>query len=320
MIPSNSKIENTRNDREPLRIMVATEYLPPYISGIANRCKNLINGYRKHGHSVSVYSCKGTDCDYVVPSLPNPFYNQQRMFILPPLGLVLDLINPFKTVPYDICHVFAPLCLGFLPILPLLWIRNIKIYVSYHVYLEYYRDYYFGHTSILSKIFKFVSDIMYPLLYFWPLTAFAECVGVPSSNMDSYVKTCGKKVHILKSGLDTTIFHPSASKLKLELTDDDNEAPVNIKDLVKTNGPILLYCGRLAMEKNASFLIEALANPLLKDASLVIVGDGPIRQELEQLAVDVVGADCVYSVIYSNIRRAQSHLEEMVVFEFYSLE
>ena len=226
------------------------------------------------------------------------------MFVLPPLQLTLDLLNPFKSVDYDIAHIFAPLCLGFIPLLPLLWLRQIKIYISYHVYLEYYRDYYFGTDTLFAKCFKVISGIVYPMLYFWPLTMFANMVGVPSMNMDSYVRDCGKKIHVLKSGLNTNIFHPDAD-ISLMDTGDCEDAGVVIKDLVKLpaigdRGPILLYCGRLAMEKNASFLIEALANPLLKDSSLVIVGDGPIRQELEQLAIDVVGADCVYSVLYIN--------------------
>ena len=224
------------------------------------------------------------------------------MFVLPPIGLLIDLLNPFKSVDYDVAHLFAPLCLGFIPLLPLLYLRQIKIYVSYHVYLEYYRNYYFGDgTTLFSKIFNFVSGIVYPILYFWPLTMFAECVGVPSTNMDSYVEECGKPIHVLKSGLNTEIFHPNAARNSQETT---LEKRVVISEMVKLpgagleRGPILLYCGRLAMEKNASFLIEALANPLLKDASLVIVGDGPIRAELEQLAIDVVGADCVYSVFW----------------------
>lgn len=65
-------------EKKPLRILFATEYLPPYVSGIANRCKNWIQGYKDQGHQVTVFSCKGTDCDVVVPSLANPFYNHQR--------------------------------------------------------------------------------------------------------------------------------------------------------------------------------------------------------------------------------------------------
>ena len=63
---------------KPLSILLVTEYLPPFISGIANRCRNLIAGYRKQGHLVTVVSCAGSDCDIAVPSFPNPFYAQQR--------------------------------------------------------------------------------------------------------------------------------------------------------------------------------------------------------------------------------------------------
>ena len=65
-------------DEKDLRILIATEYLPPYVSGIANRCKNLIHGYKRQGAQVTVCSVAGTDCDMIGLSMPNPFYNQQR--------------------------------------------------------------------------------------------------------------------------------------------------------------------------------------------------------------------------------------------------
>ncbi|WP_249011999.1 glycosyltransferase family 1 protein [Conexibacter sp. DBS9H8] len=43
--------------------------------------------------------------------------------------------------------------------------------------------------------------------------------------------------------------------------------------------PVLLYVGRLAKEKTVERLLEAAQRP---DARLAIVGDGPLRQELEQ--------------------------------------
>ena len=59
-LSNHNLIENerkpTENERKPLRIIFATEYLPPFVSGISNRCKNWINGYRKKGHSVKVFS------------------------------------------------------------------------------------------------------------------------------------------------------------------------------------------------------------------------------------------------------------------------
>jgi glycosyltransferase involved in cell wall biosynthesis len=230
-----------------------------------------------------------------------------RTFVLPPFQLIWELLKFWKPVEYDIAHIVAPLCLGFVPVLPLLWLRGIKIYVSYHVYLEYYRVRYFGDgTTLFSMVFNLLSGFLFPLLYYIPLTIFADCVGIPSQTADFYVFDYSRRVHVLKSGLDTNVFHPSA---KCEVETRQEEKSTNLihtvvgsQDNVIENirlmcdgGPILLSCGRLAVEKHTCFLIEALANPLLKDATLVIVGDGPCRAELEQLAIDVVGRESVYS-------------------------
>jgi hypothetical protein len=72
----------TAMERKPLRILFATEYLPPFVSGISNRCKNWINGYREEGHKVTVCSVQGSECDMVASSIANPFYNHQRFDIL----------------------------------------------------------------------------------------------------------------------------------------------------------------------------------------------------------------------------------------------
>jgi hypothetical protein len=38
-----------------------------------------------------------------------------------------------------------------------------------------------------------------------------------------------------------------------------------------------------------------MANPLLSKATLIVVGDGPIREDLEELASQAVGGKLVYS-------------------------
>jgi L-malate glycosyltransferase len=47
------------------------------------------------------------------------------------------------------------------------------------------------------------------------------------------------------------------------------------------------YVGRLAKEKNLTFLLRTYAAAKLKKAQLVIVGDGPCRAELETLSVEL---------------------------------
>ena len=240
---------------------------------------------------------------------------KNRAAIFPPLSLTLELMNPWENVKYDICHVVAPLCLAFVPLIPLMWLRGIKIYISYHVLLEYYRNHYVGDgTTIFSRVMKVISDFLFPLLYYIPLAFFADCVGIPSKNADFYVFEYSQRVHLLKSGLDTNIFHPDAASFHAT-TDTESvleKKSLGIKSVVgKTDhsikdirelagpdsnlGPILIYTGRLALEKSIGFLIEALENLSMLNATLVIVGDGPIRSALEELAIKIVGKDKVYS-------------------------
>lgn len=51
---------------------------------------------------------------------------------------------------------------------------------------------------------------------------------------------------------------------------------------------IILFAGRLIPKKNADHLIRAFANSTIRDAAhLVVVGDGPLRAQLESLSVEL---------------------------------
>jgi glycosyltransferase involved in cell wall biosynthesis len=210
-----------------------------------------------------------------------------------------------------------------------MYLRGLRVYISYHVYLEYYRDHYIGNgKTFFSRIFNMLIDFLFPLLYYIPLAFFAEAIGIPSKTADNYVFQYSQRVHLLRSGLDTCVFHPDAALLHNEhlLSKRQNNASSfleslsnkkfkeiksivghtdhNINDLRAIagpgaeNGPILIYAGRLAMEKSIDFLIRAMGHPLLSDATLVIVGDGPMRSDLESQAKKVVGTDSVFSSNY----------------------
>jgi hypothetical protein len=129
-----------------------------------------------------VYSVSGTECDVIVPSIANPIYSRQRYphvvtnnraFIAPPWRLIGELLDFSKPVQYDIAHIVTPACLAFIPVLPLLWLRRVKVYASYHVFVEYYRDLYAGdRRSFTSKVLNFICDLI-PYLYYMPLAAFS---------------------------------------------------------------------------------------------------------------------------------------------------
>ncbi|KAJ3138816.1 hypothetical protein HK101_003688 [Irineochytrium annulatum] len=313
-------------EERPLRIAFATEYLPPSVSGIANRCKNLVKGYREQGHKVTVFGCHGTDAEYTVASIPTPFYNEQRTFIFPPLVLVGQLLNVFVDVPYDIVHVVSPLCFAFVFLMPLFKLRGVKIYVSYHVLLDHYKTAYFGDNQLLIMLL----ETIFVVLYFLPLVWFADVVGIPSKTADWPVYKFSKQIHFMKSGLNLDVFVPSprhtqdvleqslAASLPLPpslappVEGGTTAEPMSrsaslLAQPVTADGPVLLYVGRLAPEKNVEFLISALRHPALADASLVIVGDGPSRPGLEALAKRLFGSDAIHSRITPDDTAVEEH-------------
>lgn len=53
---------------------------------------------------------------------------------------------------------------------------------------------------------------------------------------------------------------------------------------IPENSRVILYCGRLSLEKNPSDLLDAYRRISLPDTSLIFVGDGKLKQSLEQQA------------------------------------
>jgi glycosyltransferase involved in cell wall biosynthesis len=205
------------------------------------------------------------------------------MFILPPLSLLWTLLNFFKPVPYDIVHIFSPACLPFIFLIPLFKLRRVKVYVSHHVCMSYYAKAY-------VPLFLFrILEAIYVTLYYLPMSIFTDLIGVPSRMADWPVFSLSRRVHIMKSGIDVQTFKPW--KIKIE-----------------KKSPILVSIGRLAIEKQVDFLIRSLTHPSLQQATLVLVGDGPMRKFLVDLATELFGADKVRN-INAGITTEFSHID-----------
>ncbi|KAI8924869.1 hypothetical protein BC831DRAFT_463532 [Entophlyctis helioformis] len=313
--------QQSQQPQQPLRILFATEYLPPFISGIANRCKNLINGYRAEGHHVTVFSVAGTRMRCRRAVRAQPLLRAPACVHPAALAAHDAAARLLHARPYDIVHIVAPLCLSFVFVLPFLRMRGVKIYVSYHVYLEYYKNHYIGSHPLSD----FIMELLFTMLYYIPLVWLADCVGIPSKTADNYVFKYSQRIHYLKSGLDTNVFVPkrieedvaartlsaasstaslsagTASGSTKMIATPSADSDLQISDLRRfagmrsNDGPLLIYVGRLAVEKNVEFLVQAMGHPSLANATLVVVGDGPSRPGLEDMARSIVGAEHVYS-------------------------
>lgn len=253
-----------------LRIVMLTNNYLPFIGGVPISIDRLRKGLVQLGHKVLV----------VAPSYPKMKADENavlRVRALLPLGKHKEfrLANIFSPRLYrkiirfrpDIIHVHHPFWLGSVG---LLVGRSLSIPViyTYHTRLEHYAHY----VPLPGPLFRnLVSHTM--------VRRFANrCNGiiVPTESAEEYLRTIGVRRRILvqPTGIDTEKFCavPDQSVRQLRTQYAPNAERV------------LISISRLSQEKNIDFLLEAIA--LLKKNCaqlfrLLIIGDGPERQQIE---------------------------------------
>lgn len=105
-----------------------------------------------------------------------------------------------------------------------------------------------------------------------------DCITVVSNALreEAVALGCPCEIRVSPMGVDTNMFHPDARS-------DSIRTEFNI------DGPLLLFVGRLVEKKGLEYLIRALPSVLnsYPAAKLLVVGDGPLRQDLESLALEL---------------------------------
>jgi glycosyltransferase involved in cell wall biosynthesis len=103
---------------------------------------------------------------------------------------------------------------------------------------------------------------------------------VPSGDLRSALSAAGfSNCRVMGRGVDTTAFHPSHQRRELR-----------VEWGLPANGLALLCVGRIAREKNLGLAVRALAAVRRErpDAHLILVGDGPAREDFAGLPGVVV--------------------------------
>ena len=240
----------------PLRIALVTEYYYPHLGGICEHVHFFAKEARLRGHHVDIITSnlEGALPEHGVIRLgrSQPVYangSQARIT----LGWTLrgDMRRALRRGRYDIVHVHSPLS----PVLPILAIdeADCPVVGTFHTYFDKSYGYQFGRRWFQSKLNKLEAAI-----------AVSHSTTIA---LERYFEADWK---IVPNGIDIDLFNPHAPP------------PPGIRKDV----PAILFLGRFDPRNGLTTLIDAFRRVRGKqrEAQLVVVGDGPLRQHYYRAA------------------------------------
>lgn len=245
-----------------LDIAFVTETFPPEINGVAMTVGRLVNGLRERGHRVSVIRPRqgaadtGGEHEMAVSGLPLPGYPGLRFGL--PAGR--RLARQWRQRRPDVVHVVTEGPLGWSAVNTA---RQLGIPVTSGFHTNF--DRYTTHYGV---------GWMRPALaaYLRVLHRRTRVTMVPTTALAGELAGAGiDGIRVVGRGVDTVLYDPARRSDQLRASWG-----------ASGTGPVCLYVGRLAPEKNLALVRKSFAAIRAQQpaARMVWVGDGPAAREL----------------------------------------
>ncbi len=285
--------------KQGLRIAIVTETFPPEVNGVAMTLGRIVEGLLQRGFVVQLirprqsvddklHSGDGVEL-VLAKGMPIPTYQDLRLG-LPMKGTLCKLWTLQRP---DIVHVATEGPLGWSAVCAA---SKLKLPVTSSFHTNFHR--YSQHYGI--GLFTRLID-----RYLCKLHNRTDATLVPTrAMMRELQERSYKKVMLLSRGVATSLFSPEKRSHELRKSWGATQDEV-----------VVLFVSRLAREKNVGLVIEAFQTIRLRlpGAKLVLVGDGPLRKQLQ--------ADCPQAV-FAGVRKGEdlaAHYASGDVFLFPSL-
>lgn len=253
---------------DKLRIGLFTDAYTPQITGVVTVVKTLQRLLGQLGHEALIFAPTYKDYSkereeagvYRFASFPYPFYEECRV-VIPYKRKISALFEAL-----DVVHSHSPFSLGLLA----LWVAKRYKKPHLHTYHTLYADYRHYVPPMLRPT-RGMAERMSALF-----CNRCDAITAPSQPVREELLRYGVKrpIFLWPFGPDLSAFaRPPLWNPRRELK-------------ISPRTRVLLFAGRLGAEKNLLFLLRAFKRmtELKKNLRLIIAGDGPKRQELEEYA------------------------------------
>ncbi len=290
--------------KKKLKIGFFTDTFLPQVNGVVTSIELFRQQLEKQGHQVFVFCPRVAgekDSKRVIRFKSFRFLFQPEYHVSIPFSR--HILRDFWAKDLDIVHAHTPFSIGLLGYY-YAYIKNVPFIHTYHtLYPEYIKSY------ILKG--KFITPAMVAKLsaYF---SNRCDLTIAPSLKIKNLLQGYGVKtpISVLATGIKIKEYSVKVKK-------NNFCRQFGLKPADK----LLIFVGRLGKEKNIDFLISAL--PLIKkkikNAKLVLVGDGPHRANLQKQAQKLKIKDSVIFTGYFKKPEVVKAYQSSDLFVFASL-
>ena len=196
-------------------------------------------------------------------SRPMPYYSELKVNIPP----VLEVLEWADRQQFDVIHVSTPGPMGLVGLLAAKMLRA-PVLATYHTDFPAYVEKLTGDHRVAGNVAWFMR-----CFYKIPDAVFSRSSAYKFNLADLGVKE--DRIRSIRPGIDLDRFNPSKADpaVLTNLGVDRSQTP-----------NVLLYAGRVSVEKNLPMLAEAFRQLCRhrRDVCLVVAGDGPYRKQMEK--------------------------------------
>ncbi len=260
-----------------MRIAFFAECYDPQINGVVTCIKNLENLLKEKGHQVYKFVPKISRNQ---PELENDIFRQKSIKYPFQKEYNIASLNSKKIIKLaqkwqiELIHAHGEFFM-FLNALKVKKKMNVPLVFTFHTFWENYKHYFFWGlipTFFIRLAFKYLYR---KIDYFI----------APSEKAKYYLKNIlhmPQPVEVIPSGLNLDHFYPKSDYHKIR---NEFRKKYNLSD----KDFVFIHVGRIGKEKSIDQIIKAFPEIIKKypSAKLIIVGDGPAKNDLQKLTTSL---------------------------------
>ncbi len=255
-----------------MKVLIISDVYFPRINGVSTSILTFRRELARLGHEVTLIApeygntlMEGENDILRVPSRRVPFDPEDRLM---KAGSIRKLTTAFVAGTFDLVHVQTPFIAHYAGI-ALARRLGVPCIASYHTFFEEYLFHYFplAPKALMRYAARRFSRSQGNAL---------DALVVPSQAIAKILRDYGvhRPTRIIPTGVNAIDLHGG------------DGAAFRQRHGIKTDQPVVIFVGRVAFEKKIDFLFHVLCQvqTYLPNVLLVIAGDGPARNHLQQLA------------------------------------